>query len=511
MEPDRRIRRIAVVGGGAAAWTAAAMLNRKLGGHVSIHVVEPPEVVSAGHAEATLPSVLELIRFLGVEQNDFVDKTQSTYSLASRFSDWSAAGETFWHPFGAFGALIERRPFYHFWHKARAQGLKLRPDLLSQELSFAQANRFIFPGNSLGVAQNLRFALHVDASFHARSLRSYAERNGVIRLERKVVSGTRREDGALDEIKFEDGGTLRADLFIDCTGARAQLLGEMLGVDLQDWSKWLPCDRVLTAPGALADVRSPYVHITAKAAGWQRRICLQQVVGHAQVYASAHQSDEDALRELLAASGEPLAEPRLTSISAGRREAFWHKNVVAVGAAAGDFDPLAGAGQHLVINALFNLLDHFPDRQFDPANIASYNAITGDEFERIRDFTLLHYRLTRRDDSPFWRECASGELPGSLAERIAMYRASGRIVQRYPEPFNDLDWFWIFEGMGVLPADYDPLVDTVDYEQVKRVMLALSQKVAADTAAAPTHDSFFAQANARLAGVRKAAAAQPAG
>ena len=187
--------------------------------------------------------------------------------------------------------------------------------------------------------------------------------------------------------------------------------------------------------------------------------------------------------------------------------------MVAVGAAAGGFDPLAGADQHLISNAVFNLLDHFPDRQFDPANVASYNAIIGDEYERIRDFTLLHYCLTRRDDSPVLaRVRRAMELPDSLSQRIAMYRSTGRIVLRSPELFSELDWFWILEGMGVVPADYDPLVDTIDYEQVKRLMLAISQKVTADTAAAPTHDSFFAQANARLAGMRKAvASAQSAG
>jgi tryptophan halogenase len=515
MEPDRRIRRIAVVGGGATGWTAAAMLNRKLGGHCSIHVIDAPNStgegpVSPGHAEALLPSVLELVRYLGIDQNEFIDKTQSTYSLGARLHDWSAPGESFWHPFGAFGALIERRPFYHFWHKARTQSLKLKIELFSQEISFAQANRFIFPTNSLGVAAHLRYALNVDGALYARYLRTVAERGGVIRLERKVVSATRREDGSLDELTFEDGGSLRADLFIDCTGARAQLIGEVLGVGYQSWSKWLPCDRAVSLPGALSDVRPPYVHHTAKAAGWQWRAALQQVVSHGQVYASAHQSDEDALRELSSGVSEALAEPRVRSFTSGRRETPWCRNVVALGAAAGCIEPLTAAEQHLTTNALFNLLDHFPDREFDPANIASYNAIIGDELERIRDFTLLHYRLSRRDDSAFWRGFRELQLPETLAQRIDMYRASGRVMLRQPELFNELDWFWIFEGMGVVPRDYDPLVDTIDYEQVKRVMLAINQKISADTAAAPTHDSFFPQANARLAGVRKGPPPAPA-
>jgi tryptophan 7-halogenase len=507
MEADRRIRRIAIVGGGTAAWMAAVMLGRKLGGHCSIHVVETPDGTSPGHAEATLPPTLELLRFLGIEQNDFIDKTQSTYSLGTRLVDWAATGESCWHPFGALGALIERRPFYHFWHKAKATGLNPRLELFSQEIGMAMAGRFIFPTNSLGVATHLRYALHIDSLLTARYLRSLAERAGVIRTERKVVSSTRREDGFVEELQFEDGGRLHADLFIDCT-PQAQLIGEFPGCEFESWKQWLPCDRVVSVPAALGDSRPPFALSTARGAGWQWRIPLQQNSSHGQVYSSAHQSDDAALQELLEVAGpERFSEPRRSEFTAGRRRKFWDKNVVALGNAAGFLEPLAGTDLYLLSHTLFNLLDHFPNRQFDPANIASYNASIGEEFERIRDFIILHYCTSRRDDTPFWQQCTAMSLPDSLTQRIEQYRATGRIVQRGPEVFTDLDWFWVFEGMGVTPRDYDPLVDTVDFEQVKRVMLAISQKVVADTGAAPTHDSFFAAANARVAGARKAAAA----
>jgi tryptophan halogenase len=512
MEPDRRIRRIAIVGGGIAGWTAAVMLGKKLGGQCSIHVVEAPEVVQPGRAEATQPTTLELLRFLGIDQNDFIDKTQSTYSLGTRFSDWAVDGQAFWHPFGALGALIERRPFYHFWHKGKALGLKPRLEMLSQEISLATANRFIFPTNSLGVAAHLRYAVHVDAGLTSRYMRTIAERAGVIRLERKVVSATRREDGFIDELQFEDGGKLRADLFIDCSGPRAQLIGEILETPYDSWQQWLPCDRLLHAPAALEDVRPPYVRIAARASGWQSRIPLQQNLSHALIYSSAHQSDDAALQELAAGIGtEPFAAPARQEFIQGRRRKFWDKNVVALGNASGFLEPLVATDQHLTTNAVFNLLDHFPDKQFDPANIASYNALIGDELERIRDFIILHYCLSRRDDSPFWQQCGKSVLPDSLAQRIEQYRATGRVVQQRPELFSDLDWFWIFEGTGVTPRDYDPLVDTVDFEQVKRLMVAISQKVSADTAAAPTHDSFFAQANSKVASARKAAASPTTG
>jgi tryptophan halogenase len=507
MEADRRIRRIAIVGGGIAGWAAAATLARKLGGQCSIHVVDSADAASAGHAEATHPTVLELLRQIGVDQNDFVDKTQSTYSLGRRLVDWPVAGESAWHPFGAFGALIERRPFYHFWHKARALGLKPRIELFSLETSMALANRFIFPTNTIGVAQHMRYALHLDAALAARYLRGVAERAGVIRLERKLVQASRGESGLVEELKFEDGGTLRADLFIDASGSRAQLIGEVLETPFEDWSRWLPCDRMLAAPVALEETRTPAVRIQARPAGWSWRMPLQALAGAGHVWSSAHQEEEAARQEFASTAGTALVEPRLTHFQNGRRRVFWEQNVIALGTAAGCLEPLAGADLLLLSSALFNLLDHFPDKPCDAANTASYNAAVLHDFDRARDFTILHYAAARRDDAPFWQQAGQREWPDTVRHRLEQYRASGRIVQQRAEPFTDLDWFFILEGAGVVPGGYDPLVDTVDFEQVKRLMLAISQKVAADVAAAPSHDSFFAAANARLAGARKAAAA----
>jgi tryptophan halogenase len=506
-DTDRRISRIAIVGGGIAGWTAAATLARKLGGQCSIHLIESAEAAPVGLAEATHPAVLDLLRQIGVDQNDFVDKTQSTYGLGTRLVDWATPGQSSWHPFGAFGALIERRPFYHYWHKARVLGLKPRLEMFSLETSMALANRFIFPTNTLGVAQHMRYALHLDVALTARYLRGVAERAGVIRLERKVVSASRGERGLLEELQFEDGGSVRADLFIDASGTRAQLLGEILGTPYEDWSRWLPCDRMLVAPAALGDARTPAVRINARPAGWAWHMPLQAVAGVGQVWSSAHQDEDSARQDFAAACGAPLAEPRLTPFVNGRRRVFWEQNVIALGAAAGCLEPLAAADLLLLSSQVFNLLDHFPDKQFDPANTTSYNAAVVHDFDRTRDFTILHYAASRRDDSPFWQQNAQRELPDTVRQRLEHYRASGRIVQQRAEPFTDLDWFFVLEGAGVVPRDYDPLVDTVDFEQVKRLMLAISQKVSADVAAAPSHDSFFAAANARIAGARKAAAA----
>jgi tryptophan halogenase len=349
------------------------------------------------------------------------------------------------------------------------------------------------------VAQGLRYALNVDTALATRYLRTMAERAGVIRLEKKLAGATRREDGSVDELEFEDGGKLRADLYIDNSGTRGQLIGELLGVGWESWQQWLPADRILSAPAALEETRPPYLRIAAREAGWAWRNPLQQSLSLGYVYSGAYQSEEAALAELRAVAGIDFgAEPRRVAFSSGRRRQFWEKNVVALGAAACFIEPLVSVDMHLATSAVFNLLDHFPDRDFEPANIASYNATIEAELERIRDYAILHYQLARRDE-PFWKEAANAAPPESLARRIAQYRATGRIVIGRDELFTDLDWFWIFEGAGVTPRDYDPLVDTLDFEQVKRLMLAISQKVSADVVQAPTHDSFFAAANARLA------------
>jgi tryptophan halogenase len=508
MNPDRRIRRVAIVGGGISGWLAAVTLSRRLGGNCSIHLVESAEAPPSGEAIPILPPVLELLRFLGVDQNDFIDKTQSTYCLGQRFVEWPAAGSSFWHPFGAFGALIERRPFYHFWHKARAAGMNPRPEFFSTELAMALNGRFIFPTNTLGVATHLRYSLHVDAALAARYLRTLAERAGVIRLERKLVGATRREDGAVEELQFEDGGKLRADLFLD-TDPRAELM-TLLGVGFESWQNLLPCDRILTAPQPLGDARPPYMAIKGGPAGWQWRMPLQQMMSAGLVYSSAHLSDEAAVKELVGVA-QPMAEPRLRSFTAGKRRTVWEKNVVAIGPAAGNLEPLAITDLQLSNTGLFGLLDHFPDTGFDPANIAAYNAAIADEYERTRDYILLHYCAARRDDTPFWQHFAGLELPAQLARRIDGYRATGRVSINGEEAFSDLDWFWILDGAGIVPRDYDPLVDTVDFEQVKRLMLSISQKVASDVSSAPTHDSFFAAANARIGSARKAAAGAAVG
>ena len=493
MQTDRRIKRIAVVGGGTAGWIAASALARKVGPTCTVQLIESPDIPTVGVGEATIPGIIDFLRFLGIDLQDFMRHTQATIKLAIRFVDWHHLGHRYWHPFGAFGVFVDRLPFYHFWHKARAQSLDVELSHFNLEIAMAEANKFIFPGNSLGIASTLKYALHFDAGLVARYLRAYAEQAGVVRLERSVTGVTRRADGFIDEIVFKEGDRLQADLYIDCTGFRGLLIEGALQTGYVDWTKYLANNRAVAVQVPNQIPRTPYTTAIARGAGWHWRIPLQHRIGTGYVYSSEHISDEEALRDLLSMpeNVEPLTEPRFIRFTAGRRRNFWNANCVALGLGSGFIEPLESTSIHLMCSGVYALLDHFPDTTFDPVNIAHYNEQVIEEFERVRDFIILHYCTSERTDTPYWQQRKEIELPDTLAERIEIYRRTGRIFHKRHEMFVELSWFFVMHGMGLRPQSYDPLVDASDWQEVIRVMQGMRQKVAADAAAAPTHDSFF--------------------
>ena len=493
---ERRIRSIAIVGGGTAGWLAASMLARALPGTgVAITVIESAEIGTVGVGEATIPPIIDVLRFLRIDERDFMQHTNATFKLGIKFTDWTQPGHTYWHPFGTFGAPINRRPFHHCWHRARAAGLELRFNDFSLCATLGDEGKFRFPDSQADApAAGLRYALHFDATLVAKYLRRYAERLGVARLERTVAGATLRNDGAIDALRFSDDSQLQADLYIDCSGFRGVLIEQTLGTGYVDWSALLPCDRAVAFPSTLAGARPPYTHSLARSAGWQWRIPLQHRIGNGYVYSSAHCSEQQALEDLVGVVGErPGADPRFLRFVTGRRKLLWHRNCVALGLASGFLEPLESTSIHLVTSGLYHLLEHFPDRNFDQANIDTYNARVIEEVEAVRDFIVLHYCLAHRDDGPFWSYCRSMTIPDSLRERIELYRATGRIRVRAGELFTDLSWFYIFEGLGVRPVSYDPLLDVVGVGQLRDILASLAASTAAVTSTAASHDSYFPQ------------------
>jgi len=493
LEEQRRLRSIAIVGGGTAGWLAASMLARALPGTgTAITVIESPEIGTVGVGEATIPPIIEVLRFLRIDERDFLEHTSATFKLGIKFTDWKQPGHSYWHPFGTFGAPINRRPFYHCWHRARAAGLELRFNDFSACAALGDAGKFRYPDTQADApASGLRYALHFDATLVAKYLRRYAERLGVTRLERTVAGATRRDDGSIDALRFTDNSQAQADLYIDCSGFRGLLIEQTLGAGYIDWSGLLPCDRAVAFPTPLNGARPPYTHSLARSAGWQWRIPLQHRIGNGYVYCSAHCGEEQALQDLVAVAGKPQADPRFLRFVTGRRKVLWKHNCVALGLASGFLEPLESTSIHLVTSGLYHLLEHFPDRNFDQTNIDTYNARVIEEVEAVRDFIVLHYCLAQRDDGPFWSYCRGMTLPDSLRARIELYRATGRIRVRAGELFTDLSWFYILEGLGVRPASYDPLLDVIGVGQLREILGSLAAATAAVTAGAAAHDSYF--------------------
>jgi tryptophan halogenase len=490
-----RIERIAIVGGGTAGWMAASILARALPGtRCVITVIESPDIGTIGVGEATIPPIMDLLRFLNINEGDFVRYTKASYKLGIKFTNWSRPGHSYWHPFGTFGASINLRPFHHAWHKARGAGLAPRFNDFSLCAALGDAGKFRFPDASADLpVAGLRYALHFDAGLVAGYLRAYSEKLGVTRLERTVRHATQSTDGSIEALIFADGTRLEADLYLDCSGFRGLLIEETLKTGYVDWSHLLPCDRAVAVPTQMIAARPPYTEASARAAGWRWRIPLQHRAGNGYVYSSAHCTDSAALDDLLREVPErPLAEPRFLRFATGRRRLFWHRNCVALGLASGFLEPLESTSIHLVMSGVYKLLEHFPTKTFAQANIDSYNGELIAEMERIRDFIILHYCLNGRDDSPLWSHCRSMPLPDSLSERIELYRRTGRIRPKAGELFTDLSWFYIFEGLGVVPEQHDPLMDVVPLGTLRDLLSSLAQATHDGAGKARPHDSFFA-------------------
>lgn len=493
MADNEQIKRIAIVGGGTAGWMAASILARALPGtRTEITVIESPDIGTVGVGEATIPPIIDLLRFLSINESDFVRHTQATYKLGIKFTNWSGNGHSYWHPFGSFGSMINLRPFHHAWARARSEGLAPRFNDFSLCAALGEAGKFRFPDAAAqGPVAGLRYALHFDAGLVAQYLRSYSERLGVTRMEHTVADTTFREKGFLDELIFSDGSRLQADLFIDCSGFRGVLIEGALKTGYLEWSDVLPCDRAVAAPTGLVSPRPPYTEAISHVAGWRWRIPLQHRAGNGYVYSSAYITDTQALDELMTAiGGKPLVEPRLLRFVTGRRKLFWNRNCVALGLASGFIEPLESTSIHLVMSGVYKLLEHFPNSSFAQSNIDSYNNELIQEIERIRDFIVLHY-LTGRSDTPMWAHCQNMKPPDSLLARIELYKRTGRIRTKPGDLFTDLSWFYIFEGIGVTSESYDPLMDVVPLAQLRDILGSMAQATAAASQGVPSHDSYF--------------------
>lgn len=496
------IRRIVIVGGGTAGWMTAAALARLIEhAGVSVTLVESDEIGTVGVGEATIPSIRTFNGLLGLDENDFLRHTEGTFKLGIEFVDWHRRGSRYLHPFGTYGADYQAIRFHQLWLKLRQLGEPGVGELGDYNLCTMAAahHRFMRPkGGPDSVLASLRYAFHFDAGRYARYLRAYAEKLGVRRIEGRVADvRLRAEDGFIASLAMQDGGVVAGELFVDCSGFRSLLLGDTLGIGFERWDHWLPCDRAVAIASESSGPLLPYTRATADSAGWRWRIPLQHRTGNGHVYCSEFMTDEGAVERLMAGiEGAPRAAPRFLKFTTGCRRKLWERNCVAIGLSGGFLEPLESTGIHLIQTGIATLMALFPDRGFSQSEIDAYNRHGRQEYVNTRDFLILHYKATERDDAPFWRQCRAMPIPDSLQQKIELFASKGRAFPAPDELFTLSSWVAVMLGQGVGPAGYDPLADSLPLDGVRSFLRHAKDVVAKTASAMPQHQAFI-DANCR--------------
>ncbi len=481
-----------MVGGGTAGWMAAAVFAKALAPKVSVELVESDQIGTVGVGEATIPQLKLLLNLLGVDENEFLRRTQGTFKLGIQFRGWHTPGKNYIHTFGSQGLDLGMIHFYQYWLRSQHEGHHYGLWDYSLEAVAAAENRFARVEKIADTRfPPLEYAFHMDASLFAKYLRAYSEQRGVVRTEGKVVDTTLRgDDGFIEAITMEDGTKISGDLFIDCSGFRGLLIEQALAAGYEDWTHWLPCDRAVAVPCTSVDPWLPYTRAFARDAGWQWRIPLQHRIGNGHVYCSQFVDDDAATNVLLNnLDGKATAEPRVLRFVTGRRKQFWKKNCVALGLASGFMEPLESTSIHLVQSGISRLISLFPDTTFSPIDIDEYNRQSVFEWERIRDFLILHYHANERPGD-FWKMCRTMSVPDTLTQKMELFRTSGRIYRENEELFRKSSWLQVMLGQGIRPERYHPMAELLTPEQLQDYLGSIRRIINKAVEKMPTHRNF---------------------
>lgn len=485
------VKKVIVVGGGTSGWMAAAVLSTSLAQHsISVTVVDSSDIGTVGVGEATIPPLLLLNAKLGLDEDELVRRTKATYKLGIEFLDWGALGDRYFHPFGSNGSDLSGVQFHHHWLRTR-EGAFSDYSLTSRA---AYAGKFSRASDDpRNVLSKMSYALHFDATLYAAILRELSLDHGVEHIDARITGvNLGAETGFVDSLQLSDGRIVHGDFFIDCSGFRGLLIEDALKTGYIDWSHWLPMNRALAVPSARTGPTQPYTRSTARGAGWQWRIPLQHRIGNGHVYCSDFMSDDEAEATLLAnLDGPAIGTPRPLRFTTGRRRLSWNKNVVALGLASGFIEPLESTSIHLVQTGVATLMSLFPLQGIDQAEVDLFNRLMTTEYEVVRDFVILHYKQTRRDDTPFWRQVRDMDVPESLANRMAVFANMGRLVLDPGELFKVTSWASVFLGQGLWPRGYDPQADLLPEAEVRNTLRKMKSIIQNGVDTLPAHDEFL--------------------
>lgn len=496
MEPAP-LKRIVVVGGGSAGWMTAAALSDALGQSCDITLIESEAIGTVGVGEATIPPIRTFNKRIGIDEATFVRETAGSYKLGIQFVDWARLGHSYFHPFGQYGAEFDKVPFYHYWMRESLAGRIEGPiDDFSMCWAMAKAGKFAHPQpDRRKIQSTFDYAYHFDAGLYAAFLRKVSEARGVTRIEGKVVDvALRGEDGFIDSVMLDNGEQVGGELFVDCSGFRGLLIEGALEAGYENWQHWLPCDRAIAVPCAKREAITPYTRSTAKAAGWQWRIPLQHRTGNGYVHCSEFISEDAARDELMGSlDGEAQADPRTLRFVTGRRRKFWDKNCVAIGLSAGFMEPLESTSLHLIQYGILRLIALLPDSAMSPLLAREYNAQTTNEYERIRDFLILHYKATTRDDAELWRYCSAMEIPDSLQYKMDHFREYGVLVSDERELFANPSWIAVYLGQDIVPKRAPAITAMRNHVPVAERMGMVARAMDEAIAEMPEHAQFLAE------------------
>jgi tryptophan halogenase len=490
------IKNIVIVGGGTAGWmTATALSTIMEGRHYNIQLVESDEIGIVGVGEATIPMIQRFNQVVGIDENEFMRETNGTFKLGVEFVNWGKRGDRYMHGFGRLGQDLATVNFDQYWQKMRKLGKAAPLEEYSITRMAAKQNKFMPATREHGNSPlaDIVYAYQFDASMYARYLRKLSEKRGVKRIEGMINEVKQRAtDGFIEAVVLKDGTRVEGDLFIDCSGFRGLLIEQTLKTGYEDWTHWLPCDRALAVPCDSVDDITPYTRATAHNAGWQWRIPLQHRIGNGHVFCSSFISEDEAANVLLSnLDGKAQAEPRLIRFQTGMRKQCWNRNVVAIGLASGFLEPIESTSIHLIQSTISRLVDFFPDSGFNPVEIAEFNRQSRFEYERIRDFIILHYKLNQRDDSEFWKACADMAIPDTLQHKMDLYKARGRVVRVDNELFSEVGWVQVFEGQNMPVDAYNPLVDLQSEADIHEYLESVRDVIRKCVDVMPKHTAYL--------------------
>jgi tryptophan halogenase len=486
----RHPRRIVIAGGGTAGWMAAAAIARTMGRTVDLTLVESDAIGTIGVGESTIPPLAIYNRLLGINEAEFMRATQATFKLGILFDNWKEPGHRYFHSFGYTGKDHWSAGFQHFWLYAREKGYEQSYDDYCLEVIAALQGKFAhLPDDAMN------YAYQLDSTLYAKFLRTMAETDGTKRVEGRIsqveLDGERGDIAAL---VLDSGIRIEGDLFVDCTGFRALLIEQTLHAGYDDWTHYLPCDSAIALQTENVGPAVPYTRAMAHDAGWQWRIPLQHRSGNGLVYCSRYLSREDALERLLGnVEGEVLTEPNFLRFQAGARRRQWHRNCVAIGLSSGFMEPLESTSIHLIQRGVLRLLRMMPQGNISERDIAEFNDQQNDDMLQIRDFLVLHYKATDRRDSPFWRYCATMPIPDTLAQKIELFRETGRVFRRNEELFAENSWVQVMMGQGIMPRAYHPIAEKLRDDELEKFLGTLRGNVTRTVATLPAHADYVAR------------------